>query len=105
MSLVARIFSLLIATFIPAAYPPSLHDALPILDDVALAEGDVIGIVTDPIHPQVDRLPEGSPAEQQCTHNRRSGAGRELARSEEHTSELQSPCKPVCRLLLEKQNH
>src|SRR5205807_9924705 len=23
-------------------------------------------------------------------------------RSEEHTSELQSPCKPVCRLLLEK---
>src|SRR5256885_9512020 len=25
-----------------------------------------------------------------------------LARSEEHTSELQSPCKLVCRLLLEK---
>src|SRR2546426_8593391 len=28
-------------------------------------------------------------------------AGREL-RSEEHTSELQSPCNLVCRLLLEK---
>src|SRR5256885_11113331 len=27
-----------------------------------------------------------------------------LARSEEHTSELQSPCNLVCRLLLEKQN-
>src|SRR5256885_3706296 len=26
-------------------------------------------------------------------------------RSEEHTSELQSPCNPVCRLLLEKKNH
>src|SRR5256885_9957058 len=26
-----------------------------------------------------------------------------LARSEEHTSELQSPCNLVCRLLLEKQ--
>src|SRR5205807_7758297 len=26
------------------------------------------------------------------------------ARPEEHTSELQSPCNPVCRLLLEKKN-
>src|SRR5688500_19741557 len=29
-------------------------------------------------------------------------AGRGAARSEEHTSELQSPCNLVCRLLLEK---
>src|SRR5256885_5565112 len=28
-----------------------------------------------------------------------------LGRSEEHTSELQSPCNLVCRLLLEKKNH
>src|SRR5256885_2730306 len=28
-----------------------------------------------------------------------------LARSEEHTSELQSPCNLVCRLLLEKKNN
>src|SRR3989454_7426511 len=28
----------------------------------------------------------------------------EKARSEEHTSELQSPCNLVCRLLLEKKN-
>src|SRR5688500_19187996 len=27
------------------------------------------------------------------------------ARSEEHTSELQSPCNLVCRLLLEKNNY
>src|SRR5256885_13244632 len=30
--------------------------------------------------------------------------GRAETRSEEHTSELQSPCNLVCRLLLEKQN-
>src|SRR5205807_9524109 len=29
----------------------------------------------------------------------------ELVRSEEHTSELQSPCNLVCRLLLEKKKH
>src|SRR5256885_5725567 len=31
-------------------------------------------------------------------------AGRGNLRSEEHTSELQSPCNLVCRLLLEKKN-
>src|SRR2546426_5684234 len=30
--------------------------------------------------------------------------GARQARSEEHTSELQSPCNLVCRLLLEKKN-
>src|ERR1022692_4845969 len=30
---------------------------------------------------------------------------RRASRSEEHTSELQSPCNLVCRLLLEKKNH
>src|SRR2546426_9944790 len=33
---------------------------------------------------------------------RRSVKSTSLARSEEHTSELQSPCNLVCRLLLEK---
>src|SRR2546426_5458900 len=33
---------------------------------------------------------------------RRIGGFRGHARSEEHTSELQSPCNLVCRLLLEK---
>src|SRR5205807_7760417 len=34
----------------------------------------------------------------------RQGGARRRARSEEHTSELQSPCDLVCRLLLEKKN-
>src|SRR5256885_17040933 len=38
------------------------------------------------------------------TRSVRSKTARER-RSEEHTSELQSPCNLVCRLLLEKQNH
>src|SRR5256885_11849036 len=33
---------------------------------------------------------------------RPAAAGRATPRSEEHTSELQSPCNLVCRLLLEK---
>src|SRR5256885_10535127 len=37
-------------------------------------------------------------------HLRRGLGGRLLSRSEEHTSELQSPCNLVCRLLLEKKN-
>src|SRR5688500_19410466 len=36
----------------------------------------------------------------ECTISRQADQGR--ARSEEHTSELQSPCNLVCRLLLEK---
>src|SRR5256885_9526534 len=34
--------------------------------------------------------------------DRLGGGGGRLDRSEEHTSELQSPCNLVCRLLLEK---
>src|SRR5256885_6787428 len=41
-----------------------------------------------------------------CTGNMRNAAlcrlSRPSSRSEEHTSELQSPCNLVCRLLLEK---
>src|SRR3989454_9530027 len=41
-----------------------------------------------------------------CRHRRQRGprprAGADADRSEEHTSELQSPCNLVCRLLLEK---
>src|SRR2546426_2821894 len=35
-------------------------------------------------------------------HRGHAGDRRTLRRSEEHTSELQSPCNLVCRLLLEK---
>src|SRR5256885_7010948 len=36
------------------------------------------------------------------TPAKRAAAARLVTRSEEHTSELQSPCNLVCRLLLEK---
>src|SRR5256885_3931281 len=63
-------------------YTLSLHDALPIsLTDVR-AKGRFRGRTGD----------------SSSTRRRRSG----LTRSEEHTSELQSPCNLVCRLLLEK---
>src|SRR5256885_7333636 len=47
------------------------------------------------------------PTEQAGIGHRRSTCARNpehLSRSEEHTSELQSPCNLVCRLLLEKKN-
>src|SRR6478735_10748060 len=37
--------------------------------------------------------------------DRTRAAGPRVVRSEEHTSELQSPCNLVCRLLLEKKNN
>src|SRR5256885_12459438 len=42
----------------------------------------------------------------QCPEKKRSRVRRlnRRLRSEEHTSELQSPCNLVCRLLLEKKN-
>src|SRR2546426_1206081 len=59
-----------------------------------------------PLHGQA-RGPSGRPPSSH--HLRRAKAAAEvrrrwswLVRSEEHTSELQSPCNLVCRLLLEK---
>src|SRR3989454_5565289 len=40
-----------------------------------------------------------------CTSSLRKAANSPGVRSEEHTSELQSPCNLVCRLLLEKKKH
>src|ERR1039457_5548458 len=57
-------------------YTLSLHDALPIWIEHLLRPGQTIVC-------QVTKNPIG------------------LKRSEEHTSELQSPCNLVCRLLLE----
>src|SRR5256885_5058732 len=45
----------------------------------------------------VQKRPENSRA-----HGNLAAALSEIPRSEEHTSELQSPCNLVCRLLLEK---
>src|SRR5688500_19843465 len=46
----------------------------------------------------VARARHGAP----CARAAGAGRNRSRLRSEEHTSELQSPCNLVCRLLLEK---
>src|SRR5688500_19897384 len=53
-----------------------------------------------------DRRRGGAEARAVPARHRRRAAAHRLApaRSEEHTSELQSPCNLVCRLLLEKKN-
>src|SRR5205807_9929962 len=53
-------------------------------------------------NPKADRVPpDAAPPDARAgTSIRRSGV--RWHRSEEHTSELQSPCNLVCRLLLEK---
>src|SRR5256885_4176968 len=61
-------------------YTLSLHDALPISASITAAQGRVSPVNT----------------------TTRPGRFGPTIRSEEHTSELQSPCNLVCRLLLEK---
>src|SRR2546426_5793612 len=75
-------------------YTLSLHDALPI---------------SGPLLPRRHPRPHAARAHDQqrgrAVGVRASVQGRQQrdrARSEEHTSELQSPCNLVCRLLLEK---
>src|SRR2546426_8386489 len=75
-------------------YTLSLHDALPIsagASEIMWTEGALKRMERAPVflRGMVKRLAEKK--------------ARELGyRSEEHTSELQSPCNLVCRLLLEK---
>src|SRR5256885_5624958 len=66
-------------------YTLSLHDALPILQFVELA-ADGVDVIERVGPVRVARELRDLPG----------------CRSEEHTSELQSPCNLVCRLLLEK---
>src|SRR2546430_11424802 len=80
-------------------YTLSLHDALPISvwipPGVYRAERAVFTVA---------RLAAYRPhrAGQARSHTRRPRRARDRARSEEHTSELQSQSNLVCRLLLEK---
>src|SRR2546426_5197176 len=67
-------------------YTLSLHDALPIYEE----ESDQQRHHAENAHVQAER----------ASHPLDLGVA--LLRSEEHTSELQSPCNLVCRLLLEK---
>src|SRR2546426_2503858 len=54
--------------------------------------------------PQVSR-DRATPDRRGCTRRGVREARRGGSRSEEHTSELQSPCNLVCRLLLEKKKN
>src|SRR5437762_8523887 len=83
----------------------SLHDALPILEN-GLKEGDYSIVQVGPIAERTAAMRAGTISgcaqqEPQSTQLREAGFV-ELDRSEEHTSELQSPMYLVCRLLLEK---
>src|SRR5256885_15022733 len=70
-------------------YTLSLHDALPISGVASQgATAGFAGISAGTRPPGADRRQPGVPYARD--------------RSEEHTSELQSPCNLVCRLLLEK---
>src|SRR2546426_8866564 len=74
-------------------YTLSLHDALPIFEEQRLilrraVPGDDLRVRAGPLGGREHR-PE-------LAHHQRS---------EEHTSELQSPCNLVCRLLLEKKKN
>src|SRR5256885_10038179 len=51
------------------------------------------------------RSRQGDPRRAARRADRRRYAGGGARRSEEHTSELQSPCNLVCRLLLEKKKN
>src|SRR2546426_2085910 len=79
----------------------SLHDALPISlrppgrGLTCAAAPRVAGLLV--------RVGAGDPAARRAPRRDRARPAR-LRRSEEHTSELQSPCNLVCRLLLEKKN-
>src|SRR5256885_7137646 len=57
-------------------------------------------------HAVVHQAVEAASSASAVSSNPRTGVSvRGLCRSEEHTSELQSPCNLVCRLLLEKKQY
>src|SRR5256885_7469014 len=82
-------------------YTLSLHDALPISSRAELDKARRSDPVTSspPRHTIRPVRRAGDPAGSAWSGG--SGGSR-ASRSEEHTSELQSPCNLVCRLLLEK---
>src|SRR5690348_17676729 len=90
-------------------YTLSLHDALPIL---RRSSGGRFKVIRKPKPMVTAETPRGSMNTPSKTATMRRATGWEgrrettyaTRRSEEHTSELQSPVHLVCRLLLEKKN-
>src|SRR5437879_7634497 len=89
-------FILLHHTATTEIYTLSLHDALPISKSVVGGEPDVVRGRDDLVRDDA-ALQAAHPVGE---HDLRDPS--ERMRSEEHTSELQSPMYLVCRLLLEK---
>src|SRR5690242_21336422 len=80
-------------------YTLSLHDALPILDVFVLIEDENLRL--ESLRIIEDLRWSGLTVDYSLT-NAKSDKQFKRARSEEHTSELQSHVNLVCRLLLEK---
>src|SRR5256885_16890330 len=82
-------------------YTLSLHDALPIL--LGEESRDDVRAVRDRDRPcGPDRDQDGN---EDGALPQELGQVGDVVRSEEHTSELLSPCNLVCRLLLEKKKY
>src|SRR5207248_10342856 len=83
----------------PDIYTLSLHDALPICNrGVRLSRGGLPAAAQTAEQVQLPHRAQTCIVDRLVTVETGQGAGR----SEEHTSELQSPYDLVCRLLLEK---
>src|SRR5258708_20344755 len=82
-------------------YTLSLHDALPISERIELM------VAVRPTFHLPALLAKQAANIDQISNGRllREQRGQMKSRSEEHTSELQSPDHLVCRLLLEKKNN
>src|SRR5688500_19465340 len=84
------LFNSVLITYI---YTLSLHDALPIFPAFEWTILGPNGVASFDLGERCVTLKTASRDERVCLDD---------GRSEEHTSELQSPCNLVCRLLLEK---
>src|SRR5688500_20048907 len=96
-----------VSTPAAAASPTlSLHDALPICHRRALAARHGPPVVATGRQTRPDPEPYApAPPPPRPTEISHATHGRGCPRSEEHTSELQSPCNLVCRLLLEEKKN
>src|SRR5690606_41681780 len=86
----------------------SLHDALPIFAEGALGDrdGDLLAVaVAREVLGAAETILVELPAEVAHADHAAAEDQRHHERSEEHTSELQSREKLVCRLLLEKKKY
>src|SRR5688500_19805559 len=82
-------------------YTLSLHDALPISRMCRIAAVRALMVAAPSVLPP-DRDVDAATVRPGAAVGVRGAQVADLHRSEEHTSELQSPCNLVCRLLLEK---